>query len=95
MKDRHQSIKGTKQLAESVVVPTFGDPPAVTELRRLHRCLMCQKHCLTPCKFTVAEFRQLLRDRFDSQTLERANGEVGSPPSVEPWSPVAPETVVP
>jgi hypothetical protein len=36
------------------------DPAAVVRLRQEHRCARCHKHCLVPCRFTAAEFRQLV-----------------------------------
>jgi len=47
----------------------FVDPPEVVRLRMLHRCLMCHKHCLIPCKFTAHEFQQKVRDELDSVAL--------------------------
>jgi hypothetical protein len=46
----------------------------------LHRCLMCHKHCLIPCKFTAFEFQQILRDELDSPALDAGeDGESSSP----------------
>jgi hypothetical protein len=47
-------------------MPASVEPQAVRRLRFLHRCLMCHKHCLIPCKFTAAEFRELLRNESGS-----------------------------
>jgi hypothetical protein len=58
----------------------FVDPPAVVRLRMLHRCLMCHKHCLIPCKFTALEWQQKIRDELDSMALV-AQGDIhGSVP---------------
>jgi hypothetical protein len=46
----------------------------------LHRCLMCHKHCLIPCKFTAFEFQQKLRDELDSLALDAKGDEDGSVP---------------
>ena len=61
-----ESVKGTPRHADSVVMPAFAEPQAVVRLRMLHRCLMCHKHCLIPCKFTAIEFQELLRNESES-----------------------------
>ena len=63
---RPESIKGMPRLADLVLMTAFVDPPAVVRLRMLHRCLMCHKHCLIPCKFTALEWQQKIRDELDS-----------------------------
>jgi hypothetical protein len=63
-------VKGLPGQADSAIMPTFSDSPAVVELRMLHRCLMCQKRCLIPCKFTAIEFQKILQDRLASQALD-------------------------
>jgi|GEM_PF-7124202 len=46
----------------------------------LHRCLMCHKHCLIPCKFTALEFQQMLRNELDSLALyAEKDGESSAP----------------
>ena len=58
----------------------FVDPPEVVRLRLLHRCLMCHKHCLIPCKFTALEFERLVQDELDSPALDAAKDRDGSAP---------------
>ena len=57
------------------------DPPAVVRLRKLHRCLMCHKHCLIPCKFTAMEFQQILRDELEQLAPDAGDAGAGSSPS--------------
>jgi len=61
-------------------MPAFVDPPAVVRLRMLHRCLMCHKHCLIPCKFTAIEFQQVLRNELDSLALDADEDGEGTAP---------------
>jgi hypothetical protein len=51
--------------------PSWPDPSA-SALRARYRCTMCHKNCQTPCRFTAAEFRLLIR----------ASGE-GVPPAAD------------
>lgn len=44
----------------SRVNPIEEESPEVQRLRTVHRCGMCHKRCLIPCKFTGDEFRQLV-----------------------------------
>lgn len=44
----------------SRVNPIDEESSEVQRLRTVHRCGMCQKRCLIPCKFTGDEFRQLV-----------------------------------
>ena len=53
----------------------FDEPPEVVRLRMLHRCLMCHKHCLIPCKFTAYEFQQKVRDEVETAALV-AQGDI-------------------
>jgi hypothetical protein len=38
--------------------PEWPDHSAVA-LRARYRCTMCHKNCMTPCRFTAAEFARL------------------------------------
>ena len=58
----------------------FDEPPEVVRLRMLHRCLMCHKHCLIPCKFTVYEFQQKVRDELETAALVAQGDLDGSVP---------------
>jgi len=63
-------------------MPAFVDPPAVVRLRLRHRCLLCHKHCLVPCKFTASEFRQAVQDELDSLPLDaEERGDGPAPPT--------------
>jgi hypothetical protein len=77
-----QSVKGTPQHADPDYMPAIVDPPAVVRLRKLHRCLMCHKHCLIPCKFTAVEFQQILQDELDPPAPDAGgDGEGSSAPT--------------
>ncbi len=46
-----------------VAEPTRGWPKPTAEelaLRSRYRCALCYKHCPIPCRFTAAEYRQLV-----------------------------------
>jgi hypothetical protein len=60
----------------------FGDPPVVARLRTLHRCRMCHKHCLIPCKFTALEFQQVLRHELDRPCPDASDNGDGSTPAM-------------
>ena len=75
-----QFVKGTQWHADPVVMPPFVDPPTVVRLRLQHRCLMCHKRCLIPCKFTAMEFQQLLKDELDSPARDAEHGGSSSVP---------------
>ena len=61
-------------------MPAYVDPPEVVRVRMRHRCLMCHKHCLIPCKFTASEFRQAVQDELDSLPLPAEGSVDGGAP---------------
>ena len=65
-----ESVKEVPQQADSEVMPAFIDPPVVVRLRMLHRCLMCHKRCLIPCKFTALEFERMVEEELATLVLE-------------------------
>ncbi len=47
-------------------------------LRARHRCAMCHKQCLVPCKFTAAEFRQMMLEAEEGDA--ETEGRLADPP---------------
>jgi hypothetical protein len=52
------------------------DSIAAGILRARYRCTMCHKQCLVPCKFTAAEFRQMMLEAEEggSETKGETSG---------------------
>ena len=53
---------------------------AASILRARYRCTMCHKHCMVPCRFTLAEFRALERalSEAEERTGVSSDGSAGA-----------------
>jgi len=71
------ALKRSTERVEATVMAVRPDPlrldtVAASIVRARYRCTMCHKHCLVPCRFTIAEF----------QVLEQAVAEADRSPGV-------------
>ncbi len=49
------------------------ESPTTLRLRAAYRCEPCHKHCLVPCRFTAAEFRELERSLVEGRSTDGAS----------------------